>query len=43
MSLIGKVTTSHLTFAKTNAEIKPIIKNIKRIRDATRARDLQRY
>ena len=33
MSLIGHVTSSHLTFTKSNAEIEPIISKIKQIRE----------
>ena len=43
MSLIRKVTTNHLTFAKSNAEIEPTMKNIKSVRTATKPGDLQRY
>ena len=43
LSLLGKITKSHLTFTKSNAEIEPIIKNIKRIRSIAKSGDLQKH
>ena len=43
ISLIGKVKAIHLTFGKCNAEIEPIIKNIKHVRGMTKAGDFQRH
>ena len=40
MSLLGKITTSHLTFTKANTEIEPIIKGIKEIRSQNKTGDL---
>ena len=43
MSLLGKITTSHLTFTKANSEIEPIIKHIKEIRTQNKTGNLLRY
>ena len=43
LSFLGKIITSYLTFTKSNADIEPMIKNIKRIRIATKSGSLQRH
>ena len=43
LSLLGKITTSHLAFTKANFEIEPTMKNIKETREIANAGTLLRY
>ena len=43
MSLLGHITTSHLTFTKSNSEIELIIQKICKIRDNSNSGTLLHY